>query len=125
MITPLAHYLYCIALILAPPGTHHINISAASETYTWSIEGKETSYDSTQLKPYGTPEHTLYSNEVASTKYPDSSDAVARVASHNWAADHVLRFDDYHQLEKDPGGFVYAVRISANSQKLYSITFCP
>lgn len=125
MITSLAQYLYCIALIVAPPGTHHINISAASETYTWTIDGDDLSYDSTQLKPYGTPEHTLWANRIASTRYPNSADVVARVAAHNWAADHVLRFDNYHQLEKDPGGFVYAVRIGANSQKLYSITFCP
>ena len=123
--TPLAQLLYLIAITVAPAGTHHITVSAASESYSWSIDGKDVGYASSQLKPYGTPEHTLVSNRIAPADSDSSSDVTAKISAHRWDLNPVLKFDDSHQLEKDPGGYVYAVRIGSNSQKLYSITFCP
>ncbi len=127
----ITQFLYLVAFVLAPPGTHEINVSCASETYHWSIDSDspDIAYSSTYLPPYDhisektDPEHPIITNNVVPANYTSETALTAQISSHNWSADHVLRFDDMHQLEKSPGGYVYAVRIGSNSQKIYSITY--
>jgi hypothetical protein len=125
MTSPL-QVLYFIAITLAPPGTHHITVSAGSESYAWDRGDSATDvtpwvYDWKAVDP----EQVLVSNDIAPDNVSHAQEAVVRTSHHNWAPHFVLEFDDQHQLQKNSQGYVYVVRPGAANEKFYSFTFLP
>ncbi len=127
MTPTLAKFLFLIAITLAPAGTHHITVTAASESYTWTSDtGSVWDYHSSNLSPYSTPEQALVKNQLPDgTNIHEGSPELHKIGKHNWITGPVYKFDDSHQLEKGPGGYVYSVNIGDPSQKIYSIIYKP
>src|SRR5271168_4173335 len=107
-----AHFLFLIAIAVAPPGTHAITVSSGAESYHWNLNDNEVDgYSCSQLQPYGkiaphiATEHPILTNHVIPDGYTSDDATTAQISAHKWDHDHILKFDDDHQLEKDPGGF--------------------
>ena len=125
MTSPL-QVLYFMAITLAPPGTHHVTVSAGSESYAWdrgdaADDVTASAYDWAAVNPLVVP----VTNDIVPANVSREQEAVVHASRHNWAPSFVLEFDDQHQLQKNSQGYVYVVRPGAPNEKSYSFIFRP
>jgi hypothetical protein len=115
--------LYFIAITLAPPGAHHVNVSGGSEVYGWTRSGSAVD-DSTWVYDCSVdPNQVLINNAIVPADVSGAHRSLVSMSHRNWADHYVLAFDDAHVVEKNSGGYVYVVRPGAPNQKTYSFTF--
>jgi hypothetical protein len=125
MTSPL-QILYFMAITLAPHGTHHITVTAGSETYAWDRGDSATdvtasAYDWKAVDP----QQVLVNNDIVPENVSREQNDIVRSSHHNCAPAFVLEFDDQHQLQKNSQGYVYVVRPGSANEKSYSFIFRP
>ena len=124
MTSPL-QVLYFIAITLAPPGAHHINVSSGSEVYAWDRDASKNEDSTWVYDGVVDPKQVLVNNAIVPNDVSYEQRAIVNAACRNSRSHFILYFDDAHQLEKNSQGYVYVVRAGSPNQKSYSFTFRP
>jgi len=122
MTSPL-QVLFFFAVTVAPPGTHHVTISAGDEVYCWDKGDASDDAGTWAYNCSTDPRRVLRNNWIIPSDMSSAERETVKSTHRKQDGCYVLRFDSAHELQKTSQGYVYVVRPGSPNEKFYSFRF--